>query len=97
MLSSYENMVKWNKQYALRTTTITEAAGAVQRYCNLSVSQSIDETGIEIHLTGLIDEAYLMLRTKRHPVGISTGELMEIDDGCYIIKTEEADIRVEFD
>ena len=96
MVSAYERTVQWNQACGLRTTTISEAAGAVQRYCNLSVSQSLDRTGITIHLEGLIDEAYLMLRTKKEPAGISAGELIRIDDGCYLIRTEESDFRVEW-
>ncbi len=96
MLSAYENMVKWNRKYGLNTTTITEAAGAVQRYCNLFVEQEMDENGISIHLEGLIDEAFLMLRTEKIPEFISSGELVEIDDGCYIIRTQDQDIRVEW-
>ena len=97
MLSAYDNMVKWNRRYGLRTTTITEAAGAVQRFCNLAVSQLTDDSGITIHLDGLIDEAFLMLRTGKTPGYISSGEMTEIDEGCYLIRTGEPDIRVEWD
>lgn len=96
MVAAYEKMVQWNQQYGLKTTTISEAAGSVQRFCNLSVTQNNDEKGISIHLEGLIDEAFLMLRTKEEPEYISTGEFFKIDDGCYIIRTEEPDIRIEW-
>ena len=96
MLAAYENMVLWNQQYGLKTTTISEAAGSVQRYCNLSVSQSNDTDGVTIHLEGLIDEAYLMLRTKEIPENISGGELTRIDEDCYLIRAELSDIRVEW-
>lgn len=96
MLAAYENMVVWNQQYGLKTTTISEAAGSVQRYCNLSVSQWNDSDGVTIHLEGLIDEAYLMLRTKEIPESVSGGELTQIDEGCYLIRAELSDIRVEW-
>ncbi len=96
MLSAYENMVQWNQRYGLKTATISEAAGSVQRYCNLSVVQANDPNGITIHLEGLIDEAYLMLRTRETPERISAGEITRIDEGCYLIKAKEPDIRVEW-
>ena len=96
MVAAYERMVQWNQHYGLKTTTISEAAGSVQRYCNLSIVQTYDESGISIHLGGLIDEAYLMLRTKEIPEHIQGGEISKIDEGCYLIRTEEPDIRVEW-
>ena len=96
MLSAYESMVKWNQRYGIKTTTISEAAGSVQRYCNLSLIQTYDENGVSLHIEGLIDEAYLMLRTKETPESIHGGEITEIDEGCYLIKAEEPDMRVEW-
>ena len=96
MTAAYENMVQWNQRYGLKTATISEAAGSVQRYCNLSLAQTNDENGITIHLDGLIDEAYLLLRTRKTPASISAGEMTMIDEGCYLIKTEAPDLRVEW-
>ena len=96
MVSAYESMVQWNKRYGIKTTTISEAAGSVQRYCNLSLMQDYDEDGVSMHIEGFIDEAYLMLRTKEIPESIRGGEITEIDVGCYLIKVDEPDIRVEW-
>lgn len=96
MVAAYEKTIQWNQQYGLKTRTISEAAGSVQRYCNLSVMQSCDDAGMTIHVEGLIDEAYLMLRTKEIPGNISTGEVIPVDEGCYLIRTEEPDIRVDW-
>ena len=96
MVAAYERMVQWNQQYGLRTTTISEAAGAVQRYCNLSVSQELDSDGVSLHIDGIIDEAYLILRTKEVPAGISSGEISRIDEGCYLIHVNEPDCRVDW-
>lgn len=96
MVEAYESMVQWNQKYGLRTATISEAAGAVQRYCNLSVSQELDDGGVSLHIDGLIDEAYLMLRTKETPVSISSGEITKIDDGCYLLHVKEPNFRVNW-
>lgn len=97
MLNGYEQMVQWNNAQGLTASTISEAAGSVQRYCLLSVEQECTETGLDIHVNGLVDSGYLMLRSRKVPLSISSGQLSKIDEGCYIIRVDYPDIHIEWE
>ena len=97
MLNGYEQMVAWNCGHGLTASTISQAAGAVQRYCLLSVSQVPSNDRLDIHVSGLVDEGYLMLRCRKNVKSISGAQINEIDDGCYVIRTEEQDIYIEWE
>lgn len=97
MLESYEQMVVWNQTHGLRTCTISEAAGAVQRYCYLTVSQYQEADGLRIHTDGLIDSAYLMLRTARKPRAVSGCQISRIDENCYVLLVTDADAQIKWE
>lgn len=97
MLDSYEKMVIWNQRYALRTSTVSEAAGAVQRYVNLSVSQYTDPDGIRLHVDGLIDSGWLMLRTRKIPASATGCTITRIDEGVYVLHVTESDVRIQWE
>lgn len=97
MLESYEQMIAWNQSYALRTSTISEAAGAVQRYVNLSVSQYLEPDGLQLHIDGLIDSAWLMLRTDRIPAEATGCTVTRIDDDVYILEVMQDDVHIQWE
>lgn len=97
MLDSYEQMVVWNQAHGLRTCTVSEAAGAVQRYSRLSVSQYPETDGMCIHVDGVIDSAYLMLRSTRTPCAVSGCEVTRIDEGCYVLTLTGADAQIKWE
>ena len=63
MISGYTKMIEWNRSMGLRNTTISECGGAVQRYCNLNYTQTFDGSELKLNIEGLIDTAYMMIRT----------------------------------
>lgn len=97
MLESYEQMVQWNKAHHLRTCTISEAAGAVQRYCLASVSQEQDATGMRIHVDNLVDTVWLMLRTDRTPRSAHGCKFTKVDEGCYVLEMTEANAQIKWE
>lgn len=97
MLESYEQMIVWNQNYVLRTSTISEAAGAVQRYANLTVSQYSDSNGLRIHIDGLIDCAWLMMRTDKVPSKATGCTVIKIDDGVYILEVTQSDAEIQWE
>lgn len=97
MLESYEQMIVWNQNYALRTSTISEAAGAVQRYVNLAVSQYSESNGLRLHVNGLIDSAWLMLRTDKVPMEATGCTVTKIDDDVYILEVTQSDVYIQWE
>lgn len=97
MLDSYEKMVIWNQQYDLRTSTVSEAAGAVQRYVNLSVSQYSEPDGLRLQVDGLIDSAWLMLRTRKIPASATGCTITRIDEGVYVLHVTDRDVRIQWE
>ena len=99
MLEGYEHMVAWNQAHHLRPLTISQAAGAVQRYCNLQVSRSEDADGLTLRLNGRIDTGYLLLRVRdvdRLPVCRSGGQLTKIDEGLWLLEADADLVRIEW-
>ena len=100
MLEGYEHMVRWNQEHHLRASTISQAAGAVQRCCNLSVERREDADGITLRLSGFIDEASLLLRLRdadRLPVCSEGGRLTRIDEGLWLLEADEPQLRIEWE
>ena len=95
MLEGYQRMVAWNRKQGLRARTISEAAGDVQRYCNLSITQKNEADRMSIHVDGLIDKAFLMLRTRDNiPGTVEGGAVTEIDKGCYLLEVDSEDVTI---
>ena len=97
MLASYEQMVQWNKAHHLRTCTVSEAAGAVQRYCLASVSQEQDAEELRIHVDNLVDSVWLMLRTDRTPRSTDGCNVIRIDDGCYVLEVSKENVQIKWE
>ncbi len=98
MLESYRRMVEWNQRQGLRTCTISEAGGAVQRFANLSVNQRIKGNKLVIHVRGLIDEASMMVRTNgKVPGKVTGGSLKKLTDSIYILTVKEDKITIDLE
>ena len=92
MISGYTDMIKWNQERGLRNTTISECGGAVQRYDNLAVNQKLTEDSLHIHCEGLIDEAYIMVKTNgKDIVPQDDAEIIKTDENAYVIKIRAKD------
>ena len=99
MLAGYERMVEWNQAHHLRAATISQAAGAVQRYSNLSVRTEASDNGVTLTLGGRIDTACLLLRLRdaeREPVCAEGGRLTPIDEGLWLLEADEDLVRIEW-
>ena len=96
MLSGYRQMIEWNRSMGLRDTTISECGAAVQRYCNLNYTQNIDGDTMTLKLDGLIDTAYMMVRTNgKKIVSVDGGEVSECSDNVYILEAKSPEITIK--
>ena len=98
MLASYRKMVEWNLDQGLRTCTISEAGGAVQRFANLSVDQKLKGNQLIIQVDGLIDEAAMMVRTNgKLPVNVTGGSIKKVTDSIYILTINSQEITIDLE
>lgn len=96
MLEGYTNMINWNKRMGLRDTTISECGGSVQRYANINYSQIIDENSITLNIDGLIDTAYMMIRTNgKRIVSIDGGTINPLNDDIGILTVESPTVIIK--
>ena len=96
MLESYRKMIEWNQKQGIRTCTISEAGGAVQRFSNLSVNQKFKDNKLSIRVRGLIDEAALMVRTNgKVPYKVTGGSLEKLTDSIYILTINSEKITIK--
>lgn len=96
MLAGYTQMIEWNQSMGLRDTTISECGGAVQRYCNLNYSQTYQDHVMTIKTDGLIDSAFMMIRTNGEKiVSVDGGEINELGEGVYILEVTKPEVTIK--
>ena len=89
-------MIEWNQKYGLKTSTISECGAAVQKYCNLNYSQTLDGNDLNIKVDGLIDNAYMMLRLNgKRIVSMKGGTYQKISDDVYVLEINDKDVSVK--
>lgn len=91
MIAGYTDMIKWNQEHGLRNATISECGGAVQRYDNLAVNQELTDNSIKLHCEGLIDEAYIMIRTNGKKLVGDKKDVLQVGDCSYVAKITDKD------
>ncbi len=97
MLSAYEKMVSWNTQMALKPSTISQGAAAVQRYAYSSIEQELTEKGMVIRVRNLVDHVYVMLRTDgREPVVETGATITKIDEGSYVLDITQEELEIKW-
>lgn len=95
MVAGYTEMIKWNLKRGLRNATISECGGAVQRYCNLAVTQTLTENSLKLHCEGLIDEAYIMVRTNGKKLIADKNDVIQTGDNAYVLRIKEKDTEIK--
>ncbi len=96
MISGYTKMIEWNRSMGLRNTTISECGGAVQRYCNLNYTQTFDGSELKLNIEGLIDTAYMMIRTNGKNISsVEGGSVKECGGDVYILKAESPAVTIK--
>lgn len=81
----------------LRNFTGSEMAAAVQRYAALTVSTTLHEDSMEIHLGNFYDEAQLMVRFNDEiPNEVTGGTLEQLTDTLYLLQADQADVSITF-
>lgn len=81
---------------ALRWSTASEGAAAVQRYDRLKVKRISESDGLTVELTPFYSEAWLALKTERPVASVEHGECFKISEGFYWIRADEARIRIRW-
>ena len=70
-------------------------AGAVQRFAMLSYEREETEDTITLHVTGLEDSAYMMMRvnTEDEP-SVTGGTLTKLTDMLYLLEIQEDEVVI---
>lgn len=90
MVAGYTDMIEWNQKMGLRSTTISECGAAVQRYCNLSYRQTAEENSLVIEADGLVDSAYMMVRTNgKRVTEAEGGEIKQLGEDAVILRMDK--------
>jgi hypothetical protein len=97
MRDQFEEQLAWLQKNApgLRNMTASEGAMAVQRFSRLQVSSSLDGNIYSIHLQNFYDQAFLMLRSRTEPVGITGGKITPVTSSLFLIQANQPDIKIE--
>ena len=96
MLDGYTKMVQWNQRMGLRNTTISQCGAAVQRYGNLNYTQDIEANKMNITVNGLVDTAYMMIRTNgKRIVSVTGGTIQSLNDDIYILTIESKNVTLQ--
>jgi len=82
---------------ALRYTSASSGAAAVQRYARLNVSRVETEEGLRISIVPFYDSAWLALRTRYTPAAITGGSLHYVDDGFYWIEANGPELLIQWE
>lgn len=81
----------------LRNFTGSEMAAAVQRYAALTVSTTLHDNSMEIHLGNFYDEAQLMVRFNDEVLlEVTGGTLEQLTDTLYLLQADQADVTITF-
>ena len=96
MVAGYTQMIEWNQSMGLRDTTISGCGASVQRYCNLSYTQTYENDLMTLRIEGLIDEAFMMVRTSgKEIVSVEGGSVSEISEGVYILTVQAPTVTMK--
>jgi hypothetical protein len=90
MLDGYTQMIKWNQKRGLRNATISECGGAVQRYDNLALTQKLSNNSIKLHCEGLIDEAFVMIKTNGKRL-VGGEDIIQTGESAYVVRITDKD------
>lgn len=98
MLADFETMLEGvaHAYPALRWSTASEGAAAVQRYDRASVKRTRTEKGLALSIAPFYDEIWLALWCESAPVVVENAELYRMADGLYWLKATSADVRLEW-
>ncbi len=80
-----------------RNLTASEGGMAVQRYARLYPSYKCDQTSCDVQLEGFYDDAWLMMRTDRTPLSISSGNFVKVTDHLYLIEADNDKFQIGFE
>lgn len=99
MYSGFSGLVKEIAQAypALRWSTASEGAAAVQRYDRLEAACAPVEGGLEVSLSSFYDEAWLALKTEQTVKSVENGVFFKISPGFYWIRADKAQLRISWE
>jgi hypothetical protein len=97
MRDQFAEQLAWLQKNApgLRNMTVTEGAMAVQRFARLQVSSALEDNVYSIHLKNFYDQAFLLLRSRKEPVGITGGKIMPVTSSLYLIEADQPDLVIK--
>jgi len=99
MYSGFSGLVKEIAQTypALRWSTASEGAAAVQRYDRLQVTSTPVEDGLQVSLSSFYGEAWLAMKAGRPVKSVENGAFFQISPSFYWIRADKAQLRISWE
>lgn len=99
MYSGFTGLVKEIAQAypALRWSTASEGAAAVQRYDRLEAACAPVDGGLDVSLSPYYDGAWLALKTQQTVKSVENGAYFQISPGFYWIRADKAQLRISWE
>lgn len=94
----WEDYLSWLYRSAplIRNMTGSEIAGAIQRYCGVSLWKLDTPEDLYVTVDGLIDEARFFIRVNEGDLGaIKGGELTHLTGNLYLMRVTEPEIEIK--
>ncbi len=82
---------------ALRWSTASEGAAAVQRFDRLSVSRTEEADALTVDLSPFYGEAWLALKAERAIASVEHAECFKISENLYWLRADAARIRIRWE
>ena len=81
----------------IRNMTASEGAMAVQRFNRLLPEYECGAGECHVTLNGFYDEAWLMMRSKKTPSSITSGEITRVSENLYLIEAIAPNLLIGFE
>ena len=94
-----DNYLLWvySAMPSVRNLTASEGAMAVQRFTRLSPEYECKDTQCNISLHGFYDEGWLLMRTEKTPLEITSGNFTQVGPNLYLIEANAPEMQIGFE
>lgn len=82
---------------ALRWSTASEGAAAVQRYDRAQITRTFTNEGLQIDIAPFYDEVWLALRCKATPASVTGAELYQVAEGFFWLRATQKNVTVSWE
>ena len=98
MTNKYIELIDFVNKSKIRNTTVSEAAGAVERYQVNSVNREYNDNKLVLKISGIYDEVYYFLKTNGKTIKNITGcDYEEISENYYLLTIDSNKVEIEME